>query len=108
MRRPKSLGGAADAALALLVSVGRMAIASPPSGGPPTVLARGTYDSFKVMSNPEGPAKFKAESKEPIDIVVRRHEYAAGGSTGWHAHPFPVFLTVLQGRLTFYEYDDQS
>jgi len=106
MRRTKSLAGAAVAAMALLVSVGTMAIASPPSGVTPTVLARGTYDSFKVMSNPEGHGKFKAQSKEPIDIVVRRHEYAAGGSTGWHAHPFPVFITVIQGQVTFYEYDD--
>jgi hypothetical protein len=108
MRRTKSLAGAAVAAMALLVSVGTMAVASPPSGVTPTVLARGTYDSFKVMSNPEGPGKFKAESKEPIDVVVRRHEYAAGGSTGWHAHPFPVFVTVIQGQVTFYEYDDPS
>jgi len=108
MRRTKSLAAAAVAAVALLVSAGTLAIASPPSGVTPTVLARGTYDSFKVISNPQGPGMFKAESKDPIDVVVRRHEYAAGGSTGWHAHPFPVFITVIQGQVTFYEYDDPS
>jgi len=108
MRRTKSIAAAAVAAMVLLVSAGTMAIASPPSGVTPTVLARGTYDSFKVISNPQGPGMFKAESKDPIDVVVRRHEYAAGGSTGWHAHPFPVFVTVIQGQVTFYEYDDPS
>jgi hypothetical protein len=108
MRRTKLLTAAAVAAMALLVGAGTMAIASPPSLVTPTVLARGTYDSFKVISNPQGPGMFKAESKDPIDVVVRRHEYAAGGSTGWHAHPFPVFVTVIQGQVTFYEYDDPS
>jgi hypothetical protein len=108
MRRTKSLAAAAVVATVLLIGAGTLAIASPPSGVTPTVLARGTYDSFKVMSNPQGPGMFKAESKEPIDMVVRRHEYAAGGSTGWHAHPFPVFVTVIEGQVTFYEYDDPS
>ena len=108
MRRSKSLAAAAVAATVLLVCAGTMAIASSASGVTPIVLARGTYDSFKVISNPEGPGMFKAESKEPIDVVVRRHEYAAGGYTGWHAHPFPVFITVIQGQVTFYEYDDPT
>jgi cupin domain len=108
MRRTKSLAAAAVAAMVMLVGAGTMAIASPPSGVTPTVLARGTYDSFKVISNPAGPGMFKAESKEAIDVVVRRHEYAAGGSTGWHAHPFPVFITVIQGQVTFYDYDDPT
>jgi quercetin dioxygenase-like cupin family protein len=51
---------------------------------------------------------YKAESKDPIDVVVRQHSYLAGGSTGWHAHPYPVFITVVSGTLTFYEYDDPT
>lgn len=108
MRRTKSLATAAVAAMVMFVGAGTMAIASPPSGVTPTVLARGTYDSFKVISNPQGAGMFKAESKAPIDVVVRRHEYAAGSSTGWHAHPFPVFITVIQGQVTFYDYDDPT
>jgi hypothetical protein len=73
----------------------------------PTLLARGTYDSFKVMSA-QGPAMFKAEAKQSIDVVVRRHDYVAGGSTGWHSHPYPVFVTVISGQVTFYEYDDPT
>ena len=51
---------------------------------------------------------FKAEAKAPIDVVVRRHAYLPGGSTGWHAHPYPVLITVVEGELTFYEYDDPT
>jgi len=90
-------------ALAALTAV---ALASPPSGVTPTVLARGTYDSFKVRSYPQGPGDFKAEAKAPTDIVVREHAYEPGSSTGWHTHPGPVFITVVEGTITFYEYDD--
>ena len=45
----------------------------------------------------QGPGMFKAEAKAPIDVVVRRHDYLAGGSTGWHAHPYPVLITVITG-----------
>lgn len=108
MRRTRSLAAAAVAAAALLMVVVTMTIASPASGVTPTLLARGTYDSFQVKAHPRGAGVFKAEARKPIDMVVRRHDYAAGGSTGWHAHPYPVFITVIQGQLTFYEYDDSS
>jgi len=51
---------------------------------------------------------FKADAKAPIDLVVRRHDYAIDGSTGWHAHPYPVFVTVITGQVTFYEHDDPT
>lgn len=99
---------AALAAMALLAGLVNMAMASPPSGVTPTVLARGTYDAFKVMSYPEGSGLFKAEAKRATDVVVRRHQYTPGGSTGWHSHPYPVFITVIEGQLTFYAYDDPT
>jgi hypothetical protein len=40
--------------------------------------------------------------------LVRTHDYAAGGSTGWHTHPGPVFVNVIEGQLTFYEADDPT
>ena len=107
MRRKRSLGASALALAALLVGAVTIAVASAPTNVTPTLLARGTYDSFKVASM-QGPGMFKAEAKSPIDVVVRRHDYLAGGSTGWHAHPYPVLITVITGTLTFYEYDDPT
>ena len=92
----------------LVLTVVTIATASPASGVTPTLLVRGTYDAFKVMSYPDNGGLFKAEAKEPIDLVVRQHTYAPGGSTGWHAHPYPVFITVKEGTLTFYESDDPT
>jgi len=99
---------AAALAIAAVVAVAGAALASPPSGVTPTVLARGTYDAFKVRSYPHGPGDFKAEAKEPIDLVVRQHTYAPGSSTGWHTHLGPVFITVVEGEVTFYERGDPA
>jgi Cupin domain len=107
-RKRTVLGTAVAAATLLLVLVVTTTMASPASGITPTVLARGTFDAFKVSTYPPGGGMFKAESKQPIDVVVRQHEYVAGASTGWHAHPNPVFITVTSGTLTFYKYDDPT
>jgi hypothetical protein len=99
---------AAAMTLAVLATLVAVALASPPSGVTPTVIARGTYDAFKVRSYPQGPGDFKAESKAATDIVVRQHVYAIGSSTGWHTHPGPVFITVVEGEITFYERNDPT
>ena len=64
---------AAGVAFVIAAAFVAVAVASPPSGVTPTVLARGTYDAFKVRSYPQGPGDFKAESKSATDIVVRQH-----------------------------------
>jgi len=99
---------AAAITLVVLAAVAAVALASPPSGVTPTILARGTYDSFKVKSAPHSPVDLKAKAKSPVDIVVRKHDYAVGSYTGWHSHPGPVFITVTLGQLTYYEYDDPA
>jgi hypothetical protein len=104
-RKVSLLLAVALVALAAFVAVTK---ASPPTGVTPTILARGTYDAFKVKSSPHSPVDFEAKAKSPIDVVVRRHDYTVGSSTGWHTHPGPVFITVTQGQLTYYEYDDPT
>ena len=98
------------AVIAVLALVGAVAVtkASPPSGVTPTILARGSYGAFTVKSAPHSPVNFKAKARSPIDLVVRRHDYVVGATTGWHSHPGPVFITVTQGQLTYYHYDDRS
>jgi hypothetical protein len=78
--------------------------AEPPVGVTPTVIGRATYDAFDLQSE----LGFVAKAKSPLDIVVRTHDYAPGSSTGWHSHPGPVFITVTEGEVTFYEHDDPT
>jgi hypothetical protein len=95
-------------ALAPLAGLAAITSASPASGVTPTLLARGTYDDFKVKTDPKSPIDMQAKAKSAVDFVVRRHDYQAGSHTGWHSHPGPVFITVTQGTLTYYLYDDRN
>lgn len=100
------LGATILVALAAFVAVTK---ANPASGVTATLLGRGTYDGFNVRSDPHGSiADFRAHSTDPVDVVVQRHDFAPGANTGWHQHPGPIFITVTQGTLTFYENDDPT
>jgi hypothetical protein len=92
-----------------MMSLGIMttARAEPAVGVTPTLIGRGTYDAFNLQPDPHA-LELAAETKRPVDIVVRTHDYAPGSSTGWHTHPGPVFITVLDGQVTFYERNDPS
>ena len=83
-------------------------MASPASGVTPTLVARGAYEDFKVKSIPDSPVDFQVKAKSAVDVVVRSHDYAIGSHTGWHSHPGPVFITVKEGTLTYYLYDDPT
>jgi hypothetical protein len=110
LKRRASVLVAIAAAGSLLALAGFVAVtkASPPSGVTPTVLARGTFDTFKMKTPEGGPIDVEVKFKTRADIVVRKHEYLPHSSTGWHAHPGPVLITVVQGQLTFYEADDPT
>jgi Cupin domain len=92
----------------VVVACGVFVWAQPASGVTPTLLARGIYEPFKVKTGPHSSIDFDAKAKSHVDIVVRRHDYLPGGSTGWHSHPGPVFITVTQGQLSFYELGDPT
>jgi len=100
--------------LVLLLTVAGLAYglitwASPASGVTPNLIGRGTYDAFRVDSDKHTyPLDFRAHAKSPLDLVIREHAYEPKSTTGWHKHPGPVFITVLEGEVTFYEYDDPS
>ena len=83
-------------------------MASPAMGVQPTLLARGAYEDFKVKSIKGSPVEFDVKAKSVVDVVVRKHDYAVASHTGWHSHPGPVFITVTEGTLTYYLYDDPT
>lgn len=93
--------------LALGIGASTACLADPPTGVTPTLIGRATYSPFDVQADPKA-LDLLVESKRPVDIVVRTHDYAPGSSTGWHTHPGPVFITVLDGSVTFYDYEDAS
>ena len=94
--------------LVTLASLVGVTMASPAMGVQPTLLARGAYEDFRVKSVKGSPVEFDVKAKSVVDVVVRRHDYAVGSHTGWHSHPGPVFITVTEGTLTYYLYDDPT
>ena len=94
--------------LLTLASLAGVTMASPASGVARTDIARGVFDDFKVKSTPHSAVDFQVKAKSSVDVVVRKHDYAVGSHTGWHNHPGPIFITVTQGTLTYYLYDDPT
>jgi hypothetical protein len=92
-----------------VLSLGMVTVAraEPAVGVTPNVIGRATFPAFNLQSDPRA-MELAAHAKGPVDIVVRTHDYAPGSSTGWHSHPGPVFITVTEGQVTFYERDDPT
>jgi quercetin dioxygenase-like cupin family protein len=39
------------------------------------------------------------------DLYVTKHTFQPGSQTGWHSHPGPSLITVIEGTLTVYHDD---
>ena len=83
--------------------------ATPATGVTRTFVSRGTFDCFMVNAELNTIAdhfQYIAKAQPGMDLEVDTHSYTPLGSTGWHKHPGPVYITVTSGQITFYEYDD--
>lgn len=68
-------------------------------------FGQATFDIDKVKRI-TGDWHVELKAKDGLEIAVRRFSYAPGSYTGWHSHPGPVFIQVIEGEVTFYEADD--
>jgi quercetin dioxygenase-like cupin family protein len=80
---------------------------SPGSGVTPNPLGQATFNFGKIKRE-TGNWEVELETKPAMDIAVRMFSYAAHSTTGWHSHPGPVFIQVVQGAVTFYEGNDPN
>ena len=90
---------AAGVAFVIAAALVAVAMGSPPSGVTPTVLARGTYDAFKVRSYPQGPGDFKAEAKAPTDIVDTGEGHIGRNESGQPARDVTVIIAPVGGSF---------
>jgi len=86
-------------ALALIVVFAGTVLATAASGLTLTTLSRGTL-SEPVHFN-TGEVKF--QTKGSVDVVTLTITQVAPGSSGWHAHPGVVFVTVASGSVVKYD-----
>ncbi len=82
------------------------------SGSASTLLGRTTFSdptgqTFKVKRI-TGHWHVEIKSMPALDLAVQSLVFQAGGQSGWHSHPGPVFIQVVSGTMTFYESDDPT
>jgi quercetin dioxygenase-like cupin family protein len=97
------------AAAVLAAISGGIVWATPPSGTTSTLVGRATYgEAFKVKRTGEDGFKVKVDADPALDIAVQKIVFNPGANSGWHSHPGPVFISVIEGTMTFYESDDPT
>lgn len=73
-------------------------------GSPLTVVtARGELDGeLKTNTRFDNGASVKIKTEGPIEVITQRVEAPPGSTFGWHTHPGPSVVVILQGTLTLY------
>lgn len=79
---------------------------TPGSGSTPTNLGQATYYHFGQVARSAGDWNVKVKANGGLEVVVRSFAYNPGSFTGWHKHPGPVFIQVVEGTVTFFEAND--
>jgi hypothetical protein len=60
------------------------------------------FPPFKVMRFDTG-EWVKVEAKRGLRITTQTIAFQPGALSGWHGHPGPVFISVKEGTMTFYD-----
>lgn len=84
------------------------ALATPGQGFAPSPIVSGNFGTLSVNTSKDKTDKWGLILKtlDSTDIGADRLTVQAGGFSGWHAHPAPVFVTVTQGSITWYDGSD--
>ncbi len=75
------------------------------TGSVSTLIGRAHFSDVLNVQRQTGVWTFSAQGR-PLDIAVQTIVFAPGGQSGWHKHPGPVFIQVVEGQMTFYESTD--
>ena len=104
MARMQVFAGGLVTALMLTVVLVGLARATSSSGtssslvGPPA-----TFSPFKVKRQGINDWEVEVEAKQGLAIATQTITFAPSGQSGWHSHLGPVFISVREGTMTFYE-----
>ena len=62
----------------------------------------------KELPGTRHPWYLKMNIRGDSDVYVTQITFQPGGQTGWHSHPGPSLITVIEGTLTVYKDDCTS
>ena len=79
------------------------AVATPGSGFAPSGVVSGHFGVLNINTAEDKTGKWGLHLKtlDNTDIATDKLTVQPGGSSGWHAHPSPVFVTVTQGSIVW-------
>jgi quercetin dioxygenase-like cupin family protein len=79
------------------------AAATPGSGFAPSPIVNGHFGTLGVNTAGDKTGKWGLILKtlDETDIGADRLVVQPGGTSGWHAHPAPVFVTVTSGSIVW-------
>ncbi len=79
------------------------AIATPGSGFAPSPVVNGHFGELNINTAENKTDKWGLHLKtlDDTDVGTDKLTVQPGGSSGWHTHPSPVFITVTQGSITW-------
>jgi quercetin dioxygenase-like cupin family protein len=96
------------AAMVVVISAG-IVWATPPSGTTSVLIGRATFnEAFHIRRDGPDGWDVKVKATPALDVAVQRIVFQPGAQSGWHSHPGPVFISVVEGTMTFYESDDPT
>ncbi len=75
------------------------------SGSTPTFIGQATFPHLYVKRVTKD-WDVEVAAKGGLEMLVRSFAYNPGAFTGWHKHPGPVFIQVIEGTVTFFEAND--
>jgi hypothetical protein len=67
-------------------------------------VGQGNYSRVMVKHETKD-WEVQLKAQKGLEIVARSFSYAPHSITGWHQHPGPVLIQILEGTVTFYEAD---
>jgi len=94
-------------AVAAVVALAGVALATPVIGSVTAETARGTLaEPLHLRERFDSQTGVMLKSRGDVEVISQRIEATPGSSFGWHNHPGAHVNVVLQGTITLY-YDDE-
>ena len=101
--RLMAIARASTAAIVASSLIVAPALATSGSGFQPSGIVNGHFGEVDVKAERLDRWNMRLKTKSDTDIGADRLTVQPQGYSGWHSHPGPVFVTVTQGTVEWYD-----